>query len=118
LYALLATGTRSCHWRSIIPLGVVAILVTVVPYALISLAWNISGHVVFTLVPTLYLTLVDRRFAPLLVVPIIMVPNRPIVEMHTWPQAIAGFLLGLAGVAVTMTLVRHPQVESRVPRPA
>jgi hypothetical protein len=118
LYALLATGTRSCHWRSIIPLGVVAILVTVVPYALISLAWNISGHVVFTLVPTLYLTLVDRRFAPLLLILSIMVPNRPIVEMHPWPQAIAGFLLGLACIAVTTKLVRHPQVEPGEPRPA
>lgn len=101
---LLIAGATAWHlwsrfdWGTETRSAVTALLVTVVPYTALSLVWNVSGHVTFTLVPTLYLTLVDRSYWPLLAVPVLMVPNRPMVGMHTWPQSVAGLVLGLAGV--------------------
>lgn len=46
--------------------------------------------------PALYLTLIDRRFWPLLAVPIVMVPNRVFLNAHTWAQSIDGFLIAAA----------------------
>ena len=34
-------------------------------------------------------------------IPVLMVANRPIVDMHTWSQSVAGFALGTAGVRAT-----------------
>lgn len=64
-----------------------------IPYAIISYFWNISGHVAYTTAPVLFLIHLDRRWWPLLVIPLIMVVNRPMVQAHTLEQSIAGFLL-------------------------
>ena len=64
-----------------------------VPYVLLSPFWNLSGHVLLSVMPTLYLVLVDRKFWPLLAVPAVMVPNRVIVEAHTWEQAVGAFFI-------------------------
>lgn len=91
-------------WGSATKGAAVAIVVTAVPYAPLSVVWNVSGHVAFSTVPALYLASLDRKFAPLLVVPLLMVPNRPLLGMHTWPQAIGGLLLGVAGVLLARRL--------------
>lgn len=54
--------------------------------------------------PTLYLTLLDRKFWPLLMIPLVMVPNWIIVEAHTWPETIGGFL-----VAAIITIGLSPR---------
>jgi len=77
------------------------IVAVAVPYVLLSLVWNVSGHVTFSVVPTLYLTLQHRKYWPLLAIPLLMVPNRPIVGMHTWAQSVGGLVLGTVGVLAT-----------------
>ena len=52
--------------------------------------------------PVLYLTLIDRRFWPSLVIPVAMVPNRIYLSAHTWAQSVGGFL-----VAPVVVLGRH-----------
>lgn len=87
------------EWGSAVPGATVALAAVTVPYALLSPFWNVSGHVIVSLMPTLYLTLVARKFWPLLVLPAIMVPNRVYLEAHTWAQTIAGLVLTLVVVA-------------------
>lgn len=89
---------RRYDWGTLVPVFMQTLVVVTVPYIALSPFWNFSGHVAMSLMPTLFLTLVDRKFWPLLLVPIVMVPNRIYVDAHTWPQVFGAF-------AVTATLV-------------
>ncbi|MFC7141912.1 phosphatase PAP2 family protein [Halosimplex aquaticum] len=95
---LIAAGTtwyvwRRYDWGEIIPDAMVTLAVVIAPYALLSPFWDISGHVLIALAPLLYLSLLDRRYVPLLAIPVLMVPNRVAVNAHTWAQSIAGFVV-------------------------
>ncbi|WP_459191451.1 phosphatase PAP2 family protein [Halosimplex sp. J119] len=113
---LIAAGTtwyvwHRYDWGAIVPDATVTLAAATVPYALLSPFWDISGHVLFALVPTLYLSLLDRRYLPLLAIPVLMIPNRVALDAHTLAQAVAGFA---AGAVITLGLyyVRtQPQVE-------
>lgn len=93
-------------WGGVVPGMAVTMMAVAVPYVALSPLWNISGHVILSVTPALYLTLVDRSFWPLMVVPVVMVPNRIAVNAHTWPQAIAGFVVGSA-VVLGVYWLRH-----------
>jgi len=84
---------------------------TAIPYGIISVYWNISGHVVFTLVPTFYLVLQDRRFFPLLFIPLVMIPNRPMVTEHTLAESIGGAILAVICTLPAAGLRRSKQVD-------
>lgn len=86
---------RRHEWGTIVPRGVQTLVLVTIPYIALSPVWNVSGHVIFSVMPTLYLTLVARKYWPLLVIPVVMVPNRVYVDAHTLPQAIGGFLLAV-----------------------
>jgi membrane-associated phospholipid phosphatase len=90
---------RRYEWGRLVPGAMEALVAVTVPYAAFSPFWNVSGHVIFATMPTLYLVLVDRRFWPLLLIPLVMVPNRIYVEAHTWAQSIGGLLIA-AGLVV------------------
>ena len=108
---------RRFEWGTLVPGAVQALVLVTVPYVALSPFWNVSGHVIFALMPTLYLALVARRFWPLLTVPIVMVPNRPYLGAHTWAQAVGGFLVAAAvvlGVRWYRTgSVRRPHADVR-----
>ena len=87
---------RRFDWGQLVPGMMVVILASTVPYAALSPVWNVSGHVIISLVPALYLTLVDRKFWPLLLVPVVMVPNRVYLDAHTWAQSVGAFLVAAA----------------------
>lgn len=89
---------RRFDWGRVVPGGAAVLLATLVPYVVIAPFWNVSGHVTFTTSLAVYLVAVDRRFAPVVLVPLVSVVNRPFVGAHTWLQSVAGFLLGLAVV--------------------
>lgn len=92
---------RYFRWGRLVPRAMQVVVAVTVPYALVSPFWNISGHVALALLPTLYLTLVDRKFWPLLVFPVVMVPNRVYLDAHTWAQSIVAFGL-TAGIVVAL----------------
>lgn len=98
---LVAAGTtwlcwRRFDWGTLVP-GYMQVLVLVtIPYIALSPFWNVSGHVIMALMPTLYVTLADHRFWPSLAIPIVMVPNRLYLDAHTWAQSIGGFVLAAA----------------------
>jgi len=77
------------------------LIAATVPHLLITPFWDVSSHVLYAAVPAGYLAVVDRRFVPVLVVPVGMVFARPLAGAHTWPESIGGFVLAglvLAGV--------------------
>ncbi|WP_254546214.1 phosphoesterase [Halomarina pelagica] len=92
-------------WGRIVPDAAALLLLALLPYAAIAPFWDLSGHVTFTTVPTLFLLLVDRRFGPLLVVPAVMVVNRPLLGAHTWLQSVAGVAFAVAVIAVARRTV-------------
>lgn len=88
-----------------------ALAVAAVPYGLLSLVWDVSGHVTFTVIPVVCLTSLDRRFWALLPIPVLMVVNRPLVGVHTWMEAVVGFAIGSL-VVWQLRRRRSPRVGS------
>ncbi|WP_227353796.1 phosphoesterase [Haladaptatus salinisoli] len=84
---------RRFEWGALVPGAMQALAAVTVPYMALSPFWNVSGHVIIALMPTLYLTLVARKFWPSLAIPVVMVPNRIILDAHTWAQTIGGFVI-------------------------
>jgi membrane-associated phospholipid phosphatase len=85
-------------WRrydlgTLVPSAMVVLAAVTVPYAALSPFWNVSGHVTTALMPTLYLTLVDRKYWPLLLIPAVMVPNRLYLGVHTWQQVVGAVVI-------------------------
>lgn len=107
---------RRYEWGTLVPGAMEALVAVTIPYVALSPVWNISGHVIFATMPTLYLVLVDRRFWPLLLIPLIMVPNRIYVEAHTWAQAI-GALLVTAALVVLVHLIYERRRDESVTAP-
>lgn len=85
-------------WGPLVPKAAVALVAATLPYTVASPFWNVSGHVTMALFPALYLTLVDRKFWPTLLVPVLMVPNRLYLDAHTTAEAVGGFLVTTAVV--------------------
>lgn len=90
---------RRFEWGPLVATAAEALVAVTLPYIVLSPFWNVSGHVIFAATPTVALVVVDRRFWPLLLIPLVMVPNRLYLDAHTWAQSIAGFLLA-AGLVV------------------
>lgn len=89
---------RRFEWGDLVPGAMQALVAVTVPYIVLSPFWDVSGHVIVALMPTLYLTLVDRKFWPTLLAPAVMVPNRVYLGAHTWAQTLAGLVIAAAGV--------------------
>lgn len=107
---------RRFEWGTITPGAMEALVAVTVPYATLSPVWNVSGHVIFATMPTLYLALVDRRFWPLLLVPAVMLPNRIYLDAHTWPQVIGGFLVASGLVLLVFERRRDERLATRLGR--
>lgn len=96
-------------WGHLLPDAMEVLAAVTVPYAVLSPFWDISGHVIFALMPTLYLALVDRKYWPLVAIPVVMVPNRVYLNAHTLTQAVAGFVVA----AVVVFGLYHLQARRR-----
>ena len=99
-------------WGTMVPGYMQALALVTIPYIALSPFWNVSGHVIMALMPTLYVTLVDRRFWPSLAIPIVMVPNRIYLDAHTWAQCIGGFLLATIIVVGAFRIQTGREFES------
>jgi hypothetical protein len=100
-------------WGSLLPGYMEALVAATVPYIALSPFWNFSGHVTMAVMPTLYLTLVDRRFWPTLLIPVVMVPNRVYLEAHDWSESIVAFLVVAAVVVGVFRLQTGRTLRSK-----
>lgn len=96
--AVIGVVWRRQDWGGFVPPFAGLLVAVSVPHLLITPVWDISSHVLYTVVPAGALVVLDRRFAVLAVVPLGMVLARPLAGVHTWPQSIAGLGLGVVAV--------------------
>jgi hypothetical protein len=80
-------------WGDLVPAFSLLLVGVTVPHLLITPIWDVSSHVIYAVVPSGYLLLVNTRFASLAVIAVGMVFARPLAGAHTWLQSIAGLLL-------------------------
>ncbi|MFC7165822.1 hypothetical protein [Halospeciosus flavus] len=95
---VIAGAWRVGEWGTLVPDYVGALLALTAVHLVVTPFWDVSSHVAYTAVPAGALAVVDRRFAPLLVVPVGMVFARPLAGAHTWLQSVGGLVLGAAFV--------------------
>lgn len=103
-------------WGGPMPAFVALLLAISVPHVLITPFWDISSHVLYTVVPAGALVGLDRRYLLLAIVPVGMVFARPLAGVHTWPQVVAGFALGVAALLVAARTGAVPTLERSAPR--
>ena len=109
---VLAAGTTwlcwaHFDWGALVPGYMQALVLVTIPYIALSPFWNVSGHVIMALMPTLYVTLVDREFWPTLGIPLVMVPNRIYLDAHTWAQSLTGLVLAAIIVIGVFRVQEH-----------
>lgn len=102
---------RLRDWGPLVPEFALLLVAVTVPHLLITPFWDVSSHVLYAVVPAGYLAVVDRRFAPLVLVALGMVLARPLAGAHTWPESIGGLALSLAFLVVLRRL--RPPSERR-----
>lgn len=99
-------------WGALVPDAMEALALVAVPYTALSPFWDISGHIIIAMVPTLYLALVDRKYWPLLAVPVVMIPNRVVLNAHSLAESVVGFVVA----AVLILGLYHQQTSRRTDR--
>ncbi|UIO99925.1 hypothetical protein Hbl1158_00695 [Halobaculum sp. CBA1158] len=95
---------RRAGWGAVVPEYALVLVAVTVPHLVITPVWDVSSHVLYAVVPAGVLTLVDRRAAPLVVVALGMVVARPLAGAHTWGESIGGLALGVAALAVYVSV--------------
>jgi hypothetical protein len=96
-------------WGERVPAYAAVLVAATVPHLLVTPFWDVSSHVLYAVVPAGYLTVTDRRFAPLAAVALAMVAARPLAGAHTWAQSVGGLALG---AACLVALRRYAPAES------
>lgn len=109
-FSVIWAAWRRRRWGPLVPEFATLLISLTVLHSVIVPFWDISGHVIYTTAPSGYLSFVDRRFAPLLVVAVGMVASRPLAGAHTWLQSIAGF--AVAGAFVLGLVWKHARSET------
>ena len=107
--ALLAL--RKKIYGKLIEKSIYILIVLTVPYMVISPFWNISGHVAYTTAPSFFLAKIDKKLWALMIVPLIMVVNRPVVGAHTIEESIGGFVLAIISVFVGSYLYDKSRIK-------
>ncbi|MFC6726519.1 phosphatase PAP2 family protein, partial [Halobium palmae] len=86
---------RRFDWGDVTPHLMATYAVVSIPYVALSPFWNVSGHVLLSFTPALFLTLLDRRFWPALLVAAVMGPNRLVLGAHQPAQVVGAYVVGL-----------------------
>lgn len=96
---------RRRGWEESVQAYAVLLVGTSMVHGLVVPLWNVSSHVLYATVPSVYLSTLDRRFAVLLVVPLALVWSRVALNTHTVAESAGALVVGVAiGIATTATL--------------
>jgi len=105
---------RRADWGPVVPEYALLLVAVTVPHLMITPVWDVSSHVLYAVVPAGFLTLVDRRAAPLVLVALGMVVARPLAGAHTWGESFGGLALGVAALAAYASLTGVGDASSTV----
>jgi membrane-associated phospholipid phosphatase len=108
-FAGIGLAWRRFDWGSLLPPYAALIVVTSIVHLAVVPVWNASSHVIYAAVPALALLAVDRRFAPLLAVPPLLVWSRISTGAHTVDEAVGGLLVAALVVGGAFALDRLPE---------
>ncbi|NHX35087.1 MULTISPECIES: hypothetical protein [Halolamina] len=97
-FGAIALAWRRLNWGSLVPPYAALLVVTSVLHLVVVPLWDASNHVIYAAVPAGALVAADRRFAPLLAVPLVLVWSRVTTGAHTVDEAVGGLLV--AGVVL------------------
>lgn len=107
-FAGIGLAWRRFDWGSLLPPYAALLVVTSLIHLVVVPVWNASSHVIFGAVPAGALLAVDRRFAPLLLVPPLLVWSRITTGAHTIDEAVGGLLVAVLVVGGAFVLDRLP----------
>ena len=97
-FAGIGLAWRRFEWGPLLPPYAALVVATSVLHLAVVPVWNASSHVIYAAVPAGASFAVDRRFAPLLAVPVLLVWSRIALGAHTLDEAVGG--LAVAGVVL------------------
>lgn len=89
---------RRFDWGTLVPPYALLLIGTSLLHLVVVPLWDTSSHVIYAAVPAGALVAVDRRFAPLALVPLVLVWSRIATGAHTIGEAVGGLVV--AGVVL------------------
>lgn len=89
-------------WGELIPMYSAVIVATSVVHLVVVPLWDVSSHVVYAAVSAGFLTVADRRFAVVLLVPLGLVWSRVAVEAHSMMESVGGVVFAAVIVAIAV----------------
>ena len=111
-FAGIGLAWRRFDWGSLLPPYAALLVVTSLIHLVVVPVWNASSHVIFGAVPAGALLAVDRRFAPLLLVPPLLVWSRIATGSHTVDEAVGGLFVAVLVLGGAFALDRLPGEET------
>lgn len=111
-FAGIGLAWRQFDWGSLLPPYAALIVVTSLLHLVVVPVWDTSSHVIYAAVPVGALLAVDRRFAPLLAVPPLLVWSRIATGAHTVDEAVGGLVVAGLVVGGAFVLDRLPGEET------
>ncbi|MBP1986209.1 hypothetical protein [Halolamina salifodinae] len=97
-FSTIALVWRRQDWGPLVAPYAALLVVTSLLHLVVVPLWNASSHVIYAAVPAGVLVAADRRFAPLLAVPPLLVWSRVATGAHTVDEAVGGLVV--AGVVL------------------
>jgi len=107
-FGAIAIAWRRLDWGSLLPPYAALLVVTSVLHLVVVPLWDTSSHVIYAGVPAGALVAADRRFAPLLAVPVALVWSRIATGAHTVDEAAGGLLVAGVVLGAAFALGRLP----------
>lgn len=111
-FAGIALAWRQFEWGSLVPPYALLLVATSLLHLVVVPLWDASSHVIYAAVPVGALVAADRRFAPLLAVPLLLVWSRVATGAHTVDEAVGGLLVAGVVLGGAFALGRLPGEES------
>jgi len=96
------------HWGTLVPPYAALLVVTSLLHLAVVPLWDTSSHVIYAAVPAGVLVAADRRFAPLLFVPPLLVWSRIATGAHTVDEAVGGLVVAGVVLGGALALGRLP----------
>lgn len=91
---------RRLGWGAFVPAYSSLLIATSLVHVVVVPVWDVSSHVLYAVVPSGYLATVDRRFGPLLSVPVLLAWSRVAVGAHTTGEVLGAFAIGVGAIAL------------------
>lgn len=116
-FAGIRVAWRRFDWGTLVPPYALLLIGTSLLHLVVVPVWDVSSHVIYATVPVGALIAVDRQFAPLTVVPLLLVWSRVATGAHTVEEVVGGLVVAMAVLGSAVAFDRLPTAENRGAEP-